>query len=42
MAALYGIEAWAISAVFLIPVLYLVSLSILQNILQKIAHKRMK
>lgn len=35
MAALYGIEAWAISAAFLIPVLYLVSLSILQNILQK-------
>lgn len=32
MAALYGIEAWAISAIFLIPLLYFISLPLLQKI----------
>lgn len=36
MAALYGIEAWAISALFLIPILYFVSLPILKKLLGKV------
>ena len=35
MAALYGIEAWAISAVFLVPALYLASLPILKKLMEK-------
>jgi len=37
MAALHGIEAWAISAVFLIPIIYFISLPILKKLLGKIA-----
>ncbi len=40
MAALYGIEAWAISAIFLIPALYFISLPVLNKLLDKIAKKR--
>lgn len=36
MAALYGIEAWAISALFLIPILYFISLPILTKLLGKV------
>lgn len=36
MAALYGIEAWAISALFLIPILYFISLPILKKLLGKL------
>jgi|TARA_B110000037_G_scaffold26369_1_gene30925 uncharacterized protein (DUF2062 family) len=35
MAALYGIEAWAISAVFLIPLLRYASLPLLRKLVQK-------
>ncbi len=35
MAALYGIEAWAISAIFLIPILYFISLPVLKKLLDK-------
>ena len=37
MAALYGIEAWAISAIFLIPLLYFISLTILKKLFVKLA-----
>jgi uncharacterized protein (DUF2062 family) len=37
MAALYGIEAWAISAILLIPILYFISLPILKKLLGKLA-----
>jgi uncharacterized protein (DUF2062 family) len=37
MAALYGIEAWAISATFLVPILYFISLPILKKLLVKLA-----
>ena len=37
MAALYGIEAWAISAIILIPLFYFISLSILKKLLMKLA-----
>jgi uncharacterized protein (DUF2062 family) len=37
MAALHGIEAWAISAIFLIPAIYFISLPILKKLLEKIA-----
>lgn len=36
MAALYGIEAWAISAIFLIPILYFISLPILKKLTRKL------
>jgi uncharacterized protein (DUF2062 family) len=36
MAALYGIEAWAISAIFLIPILYIIFLPILKKLLLKL------
>lgn len=36
MAALYGIEAWAIAAIFLIPILYFTSLPILRKLLGKV------
>ncbi len=39
MVALYGIEAWAISAIFLIPILYFIFLPILKKLLGKIANK---
>lgn len=39
MAALHGIEAWAISAIFLIPVLYFISVPILKKLLGMIADK---
>lgn len=35
MAALYGIEAWAISAIFLIPLIYYISLPILKKLMTK-------
>lgn len=35
MAALYGIEAWAIAAIILIPILYFTSLPILRKLLGK-------
>lgn len=37
MAALYGIEAWAISAIFLIPILYFISVPILKKLLVRLA-----
>lgn len=40
MAALHGIEAWAISAIFLIPILYFISLPILRKLLLKISNIR--
>ncbi|MFN4874274.1 MAG: DUF2062 domain-containing protein [Akkermansiaceae bacterium] len=40
LAALHGIEAWAISAIFLIPALYFISLPIIKNLLEKITNKR--
>ncbi len=36
MAALHGIEAWAISAIFLIPLLYFISLPILRKLPGKV------
>ena len=36
MAALHGIEAWAISAIFLIPMIYYISLPILRRLLGKV------
>lgn len=36
MAALHGIEAWAISSLFLIPVLYFISLPILKKLVLKL------
>jgi uncharacterized protein (DUF2062 family) len=36
MAALHGIEAWAISAIFLIPMIYYSSLPILRRLLGKV------
>ena len=36
MAALYGIEAWAIAAIILIPILYFTSLPILRKLLGKV------
>ena len=36
VAALHGIEAWAIAAIFLIPLLYFVSLPILRKLLGKV------
>jgi hypothetical protein len=36
MAALYGIEAWAISAIFLIPIIYFISLPLLKKLTQKL------
>ncbi len=33
MAALYGIEAWAISAIFLIPVIRMITLPILKKLM---------
>jgi hypothetical protein len=35
MAALHGIEAWAITAIFLIPMIYYVSLPILRKLSRK-------
>ncbi len=40
MAALYGIEAWAISAIILIPILYFISLPILKSLLERLAKTR--
>jgi uncharacterized protein (DUF2062 family) len=37
MAALYGIEAWTISAILIIPILYLISLPILKKLLAKLS-----
>lgn len=37
MAALYGIEAWVISAILLIPILYFISLPILKKLLGKLS-----
>jgi uncharacterized protein (DUF2062 family) len=37
MAALHGIEAWAISALFLIPIIYFISLPLLKKLLERIA-----
>jgi uncharacterized protein (DUF2062 family) len=39
LAALHGIEAWAISVIFLIPTLYFISLAIMKNLLEKITNK---
>jgi uncharacterized protein (DUF2062 family) len=39
LAALHGIEAWTISAIFLIPTLYFISLAIMKNLLEKITNK---
>ena len=36
MAALHGIEAWAITAIFLIPIIYYISLPILRRLLGKV------
>ena len=36
VAALHGIEAWAISAIFLIPLFYFVSLPVLRKLLGKV------
>ncbi|MFM2199875.1 MAG: hypothetical protein RLZZ505_3307 [Verrucomicrobiota bacterium] len=36
MAALHGIEAWAISAIFLIPLFYYISLPVLRKLLGKV------
>jgi hypothetical protein len=36
MAALHGIEAWALSAIFLIPMIYYISLPILRRLLGKV------
>jgi hypothetical protein len=36
MAALHGIEAWALSALFLIPIIYFISLPILRKLLGKV------
>lgn len=36
MAAWYGIEAWSIAAIFLIPLLYFISLPILRKLLGKV------
>ena len=35
MAALYGIEAWAIAALFLIPLLRMITLPLLQSLISK-------
>ena len=36
IAALHGIEAWAITAIFLIPIIYYISLPILRRLLGKV------
>jgi len=36
VAALHGIEAWAIAAIFLIPMLYFISLPVLRRLLGKV------
>ena len=36
MAALYGVEAWAISAIFLIPILYHIALPLLKKLTTKL------
>jgi len=36
VAALHGIEAWALAAIFLIPLLYFISLPILRKLLGKV------
>ena len=35
MAALYGIEAWAISAIFLIPLIYFITLPTLKKLIPR-------
>jgi uncharacterized protein (DUF2062 family) len=42
MAALYGIEAWAISAIVLIPLIYFISLPVLKKLLNKITTKSVR